>query len=135
MGLNQGDADHRLINKYRAWLLPGLIIAIAALIALSGEPGREWLRYDRDAISHGEVWRLLTGHFTHLGVSHFVLNALGMALIAYLVIAQFTPVQWLLISLFVITGIDLGFWMFEPQLRWYVGLSGLLLYFGSYADV
>lgn len=126
MGLIQGDADHRKFNKFRDWWLPGTLVLLATIVFLCGDAGREVLRYDRTAIGSGEAWRLVTGHFAHLGLSHFVLNALGMALIAYLVIALFTPMQWLLITGFVIAGIDLGFWVLEPQLHWYVGLSGLL---------
>jgi rhomboid family GlyGly-CTERM serine protease len=126
MGLIQGDTDHRQFERFSDWLLPGLIVVIATAIALSGDTGREFLRYDRDAIVDGQAWRLLSGHFAHLGAAHFGLNVVGLALIAYLVIARFSPGQWLLIILLVILGIDLGFWLLEPQLRWYVGLSGLL---------
>jgi rhomboid family GlyGly-CTERM serine protease len=126
MGLSQGDSDHPKFDRYRAWLLPALILVIATGIAIFGDAGREFLRYDRAAIGAGQVWRLLTGHFAHLGISHFLLNAVGLLLIMYLVISRFSPQQWLLITLFVLSGIDLGFWTLEPQLRWYVGLSGLL---------
>jgi len=126
MGLSQGDADHRKYDGFQAWLLPGLIVIIATIFALFGDSGRELLRYDRAAVGDGEVWRLATGHFAHLGVSHFALNALGLGLIMYLVLPQFTVRQWVLITIIVILGIDLGFWVLEPQLRWYVGLSGLL---------
>ncbi len=126
MGLNQADKDHRKILGLRAWWLPGLAISIAVLLALTGDWGREFLRYDRLAISGGELWRLISGHFVHLGWSHFALNAVGLVLISYLIAARFSSVQWLLISLLIIMGIDLGFWILEPQLAWYVGLSGVL---------
>jgi len=126
MGLNQADMDHRKNLGLPAWWLPGLAVSIAVLIALTGDWGRELLRYDRLAIGGGELWRLASGHFVHLGWSHFALNAVGLVLISYLVAAQFSAVQWLLISLLIIMGIDLGFWFLEPQLAWYVGLSGVL---------
>ena len=126
MGLNQGDVDHRQSSKYSVWLLPGVIVAVAALLAVTGDWGRDLLRYDRVAISEGELWRLLSGHIVHLGWSHFFLNGIGLLLIFYLVESRFTILQWLIIALVAIAGIDIGFWIWEPQLIWYVGLSGLL---------
>ena len=126
MGLNQGDVDHRLSGKKSVWILPGVIVAVAALLAVTGDWGRELLRYDRVAIANGEVWRLLSGHFVHLGWSHFLLNGSGLLLIYYLVASRFTTLQWLIIALVAIAGIDIGFWIWQPQLIWYVGLSGLL---------
>jgi len=126
MGLNQADKNHRKIIGLRAWWLPGLAISIAVLLALTGDWGRELLRYDRLAISGGELWRLISGHFVHLGWSHIALNAVGLVLISYLIASRFSSIQWLLISLLIIMGIDLGFWILEPQLAWYVGLSGVL---------
>ena len=126
MGLSQGDLDHRKFSKYQTWLLPGLIVVIALALALMGDSASDKLRYDRDAIEAGEVWRLLSGHLLHLGWSHFALNAAGLLLIFYLVGTQFTTIGWLLISIVTVVVIDLGFWIFEPQLIWYVGLSGLL---------
>ena len=126
MGLNQDDPNHRLTRSLPAWSLPGIAVGVAAVLALTGDSGRLLLRFDRAAIAAGEVWRLLSGHFVHLGWSHFALNAIGLLLVCYLVAARFTAKQWLLIALVTIAGIDAGFWLFEPQLDWYVGLSGLL---------
>jgi rhomboid family GlyGly-CTERM serine protease len=111
---------------FGVWCSVIFVLVLAVLLGLSDESGREVLRYDRAAIANGEVWRLLSGHFVHLGWSHLILNGVGMVLIAYLVAATFGAVQWLAIAAIVITGIDLGFWFLAPQLSWYVGLSGLL---------
>ena len=126
MGLNQDDPSHPLRRGWPAWALPGLAVAIAGVLALTGDSGRLWLRFDRSGIGEGEIWRLLTCHFVHLGWSHLLLNAAGLLLIWYLVAARFRTTHWLLIAGVTIAGIDVGFWLFEPQLQWYVGLSGLL---------
>jgi rhomboid family GlyGly-CTERM serine protease len=118
--------DHRRISRYLAWSLPGATVALAALLELTGDWGRELFRYDRAAIAAGELWRLISGHLVHLGWPHFALNSIGLILVSYLVAAAFSARRWLLIAVTVIAGIDLGFWYLQPQLTWYVGLSGLL---------
>ena len=109
-----------------AWWLPIVAISIATMLAIFGDTGRAWLSYDRPAIVAGELWRLLSGHFVHLGASHLALNAAALLLIWYLIFASFSRVQWLFVVLVVIVGIDFGLWFLEPQLLWYVGLSGVL---------
>ncbi len=126
MGLLKGDAG-RLQNRDMAgWLLPIVVIAIAVIVALWGDSGREWLSYDRGAIARGEIWRLLSGHLVHLGPAHLLLNLMGFVLIWILIGRVFNIAQWLAIGAVITLGIDLGFWIFEPQLEWYVGLSGVL---------
>ena len=94
--------------------------------ALTGDTGRELLRYERPAVLHGEYWRLVTGHFVHGSAQHLLLNAVGLGLIAALFPRDYSLRGWLLILASSIATIDLGFVLLEPQLQWYVGLSGVL---------
>ena len=93
---------------------------------LFGEVGRTLLRFDRASILEGELWRLASGHFVHLGTMHFVLNALGLILVWLLVGMHFSAPQWLLVIGISLAGIDAGLWFLDPALNWYVGMSGLL---------
>ena len=126
MGFNQADERDGAGVFPKDWLLPVLAVAAAVSIALAGDAGRELLRYDRAAIASGELWRLLSGHFAHLGTSHLILNILGLLLVWFLVAAHLTRKQWFVVATIVIAGVDLGFWFLQPQLLGYVGLSGLL---------
>ena len=83
--LGDREAEARLVAQLRAdpSLLPNAI--------------RELLRFDRGGIAAGELWRLLTGHFVHLGVSHTLLNLAGLLLVWVLVGAACTWRQWLLV--------------------------------------
>ncbi|HKU15296.1 MAG TPA: rhombosortase [Steroidobacteraceae bacterium] len=108
------------------WLV-GLLGATVVLLSLTGESGRELLRYERVAILHDhQYWRLLTGHLVHGSVQHLLLNAVGLGLIAALFPREFSLRGWLLVLASSIVTIDLGFVLLEPQLQWYVGLSGVL---------
>ena len=126
MGLHLRDSSRHQSPGFAIWLLPILALSVAVIIAVFGDTGRAWLSYDRPAIAAGEFWRLLSGHFVHLGVSHLIWDAAGMLLIWYLVGRSFSRKQWLVVSLVAVVGIDLGFWFLEPNLTWYVGLSGLV---------
>lgn len=126
MGLSKGDEKRRDTASILAWLLPGALVVVAGLLLFTGESGREWLRFERGAIASGEIWRLLTGHLVHLGVSHYVLNAAGLVLVWFLVGREFARSHWLWIMAGSVAAIDLGLWILSPELQWYVGLSGLL---------
>lgn len=126
MGLSKGDEKRRDTASILAWLLPGALVVLAGLLLFTGESGREWLRFERGAIASGEIWRLLTGHLVHLGVSHYVLNAAGLVLVWFLVGREFARSHWLWIMAGSVAAIDLGLWILSPELQWYVGLSGLL---------
>ena len=108
----------------------GLALALTclALLApeLAGDAGRAALRYERDALAAGEWWRLVTGHFVHLGVEHALLNAVGLTLLWALFARDYRPFAWLLILAGAIAAIDLGLWTRDSTVRWYVGSSGAL---------
>ena len=126
MGLSQGEEKRPGTSPLRAWLLPAAIAVVALLLLLAGEPASEIFRFDRAAIAAGEVWRLLTGHFVHLGPSHALLNIAGLLLVWFLVGQELGNSTWLLVLGASIAAVDVGLWFFVPTLNWYVGLSGLL---------
>ena len=108
-----------------AWLV-GLLAVVLVLLYFTGDAGRQLLRYERAAVLHGEYWRLLTGHLVHGSGQHLLLNAVGLGLIAALFPREYSLRGWLLILASSVVIIDLGFVFLEPQLEWYVGLSGVL---------
>ena len=126
MGLSKGEETRLGALPTLAWLVPGILVLGALILLLAGDAGREWLRFDRSGIAAGELWRLLTGHLVHLGISHTVLNLAGLVLVWFLVGRAYTWKQWLWIMAGSIAAIDLGLWFGAPSLEWYVGLSGLL---------
>ncbi|NRF87199.1 rhombosortase [Burkholderia gladioli] len=105
---------------WSGWLVAGL--AIALLQALP-PAWREALAFDRAALRGGELWRLVTGHFVHLGWRHAALNlaclAVCMPLMAYRRRALPT-----LAGLAASSGLLL--WAGAPRVAHYVGLSGVI---------
>lgn len=112
-----------MIRRLSGWRVP---LALAALSLAAALPGWTALRYDRGGVSEGELWRLVTGHFAHLGVSHLALNVAGLVLVWFLVGGAYGALQWSFVAVFAMLSIDLGFWFLDERLTWYVGMSGLL---------
>jgi rhomboid family GlyGly-CTERM serine protease len=100
--------------------------AILLLPVMTGEAGREALRYDRAALAAGQGWRLLTAHFVHLDFDHAALNSLGLVLMWALFARDYRPLHWLAVLVGSMAAIDAGLWLRDSTVAWYVGSSGAL---------
>jgi rhomboid family GlyGly-CTERM serine protease len=111
-------------SKLKWHVLPLILLMLA--LGVAHEWVNPWLRYDRDAIAAGEVWRLLTCHLVHLNVWHMVMNLAGFALCCFFfndLLTRRTLWLWLLPSSVVV---GCAFYFVDTDLSWYVGLSGIL---------
>jgi rhomboid family GlyGly-CTERM serine protease len=96
------------------------------VLAAGGDEWRELARYERGAIEQGEYWRLLSGHLVHLGFGHLWPNLAALVVIGALFDDVFGNADWWRVTLTSAAAIDLGLYLFDPDVRWYVGLSGVL---------
>jgi len=106
-------------------LLIILFLSIS-IIALIGEPAKIVLRYDVNQIDAGQWWRLFTANLVHTNMIHWLLNSVGLVLIWRIFYLQLSQIKWLIFFLILApTHLLLLYW-FAPELKWYVGLSGVL---------
>jgi rhomboid family GlyGly-CTERM serine protease len=96
------------------------------VLFLGGDSVRASLRYERNAVLGGELWRLVSCHFVHANGWHLGLNLAGVGLIALLFPAHMRTREWLCVALFAMLAIGAGLVAFEPGVAWYVGASGML---------
>lgn len=108
----------RLLRKH--WPLLCLLLATAALQALGL---RDALAYNREAIDQGRWWLLATGSLVHSNIAHWLMNAVALAIL-WLIVDGLRGFAWLLCIALLINGLAL--YVLEPQLQFYVGLSGVL---------
>ena len=106
--------------------LPCFTLLLGAFaVVIHAVPGLvETLQFDRDALNRGEIWRLITGHFTHFGADH-----LRWDVIAFLAFGSLVEIRsrraWIYcvaVGAIVISG---GVMWLQPQFSFYRGLSGL----------
>ena len=113
----------RLLQQHWPLLL---VLLPCLLVAMAGERVQTLLRYDRVAILHGQVWRVFSGNFVHLGVGHLLEDMAG-AVLLWLLFADVLS-GWRMLLLIVIgsLAVGLGLLLGDPGIGWYVGISGAL---------
>jgi rhomboid family GlyGly-CTERM serine protease len=106
--------------------LPGaslLLVAFAVMASLlPGVAG--WLQYDRVAIAHGALWRLVTSHFVHWSGEHLFWDGLALGLLGWMCERERVPRLLSAIGAAAVL-IPLSLWIAEPQMTTYRGLSGI----------
>jgi len=108
------------------YIFPAVITLIAISITFIGDSLSDILQYDSKAIADGEYWRIFTAHIVHLGWSHLWLNLAGLVLI-FLFFSNCVPNHFWWTSFFICgLGISILVYFLNPEIRWYVGLSGVL---------
>ena len=106
---------------------PVTVLSLACLLCgLGADEAREFLRYDRQALLAGEVWRLFTAHLVHLGWSHLWLNVLALVILGNLFADLLSRRDWWIAALLSALAIDFGLLSLDAEVAWYVGLSGVL---------
>jgi len=111
--------------NYRHWALPLILSFIVIVIMAFGDTARENLQYIRLG-DFTPNYRWLTGHFTHIGWRHTVLNIAGLLSIWIIYGKSLSLFKWSIFIPFCALTISLGFYLFSPTILYYVGLSGVL---------
>lgn len=105
------------------WRFLAIVIPLMALLQLVGP---EMLRYDRAAVDGGQLWRLLSAHWVHVGWMHWMFNSLGLVICVSLTTPGWSIRRWALQTLIMGIGISILLVLYNPDLRDYAGHSGIL---------
>ena len=100
-----------------------LVVAIAGATFLGvGHSAFLALRYERNALLDGELWRALSAHVVHVSWAHLGVN---LAVGAF-VVALFGRHLGLAAVFLCAAGTSAGLFLFSLRVPWYAGLSGVL---------
>ncbi|HET7371168.1 MAG TPA: rhombosortase [Gammaproteobacteria bacterium] len=114
------------LKALRAAWPAALVVAVCLIVAFGGDGWYQALRYQREAILHGEWWRIVTGNVVHLGLDHLLMDLSGLALLWILCVPVLAGWRWLLATAVGMLSVGLGLLLFTPSIAWYVGISGVL---------
>jgi len=132
--------DAHAHSRYRQSLHPGQdqrpasrrplpLLTAACMALLAGLyllfPGPEWLAYNANAVSDGQVWRLITAHFVHADTAHLAWNGLALAVLGALIERQARALLFgaLATGVVFVSALLISPW---SSLMQYCGLSGVL---------
>jgi rhomboid family GlyGly-CTERM serine protease len=106
----------------RPWLGLFAVAALCAAIVAAGDPTARALRYERDALLDGQIWRVATGHLVHVSWHH-----LGAELAAAVVIVAVfrRHLAWGAVVLCAL-GTTAGLFLFGLRVHHYCGLKAVL---------
>lgn len=122
---------------YSVLSLAFLILILQLLALISPEDNiTRLLEYNREAITGGEYWRVISGHLVHNNLYHTATNL--TALVFFILIfmqnesvqnantPQKSVKEFTTINLLAMIFISTGLYIFSPDLHFYVGFSGVL---------
>jgi rhomboid family GlyGly-CTERM serine protease len=111
--------------------MPGLAVILLAAacgmlaVAIFVTPSlSSALQYDRDAVAAGELWRVVTCHWTHWSADHLFWDVTTLAALMAVCLrlnARRTVVSIAIASIAITAGVHVG----HPELSTYRGLSGI----------
>lgn len=103
-----------------------IALSILAATATYWPHALQALRYDRQLVFSGEIWRLATAHLVHLNMPHLVMNLLALLLLCELLWRGMEIRRAVGLLVFSALGVSILLLALHPELSWYAGLSGAL---------
>ena len=138
-----GQTTSSLIKPYQFTLVVSVTCIILFALSITNPiivDTNSLFKFQHDAIANGQIWRLLTGNLLHTNIWHLVMNLAGFWVIMFLHELHYQrhtgKLTLLFLCLCVLEGV--GLYIFYPELKAYVGLSGLLhglFTFGAVMDI
>lgn len=111
------------IKQSPDWRYLGAIIPLMVVLQAIGP---EYFRYESDWMATGQVWRLISAHWVHVGWIHLGLNALGLVICVSLTSPGWSARRWLVTTLIMGLVISILVTVNNPDIRDYAGHSGIL---------
>lgn len=110
-------------NGASRFLIPMLLAAVA-LIVYPSQQATELLQFDRARLAGGELWRLISCHWTHFSSNHLLWDTAVFAVLGVICARKcLNRFCWCLIISSL--AISAAIWCFLPNMQHYRGLSGL----------
>lgn len=123
----QEAAARKNFNEFfRQWWFSVSVMGLICLTSLLPDSTVHNLALVHNKIDQGEVWRLFTSQFVHLGFNHTMLNLVGYLIVSASFREDISPKEEMITLGISALGVGAGIYLFNPEIGWYVGLSGAI---------
>lgn len=102
-----------------------LLLSTLALVLYFLPGAGELFEYSRQALADGEIWRLVSCHWTHWSTEHLLWDVVAFGVLAALAEAQLGRRLLLVCLVTAAVAIPVVVWLVLPTMEIYRGLSGL----------
>lgn len=120
----KGKSDRFTTTAARRLPCASLFLSAAAVLVFVLPYATTWLQYDRLAIAAGEIWRLVSSHWTHVSGDHLFWDVLTFLVLGTLCERMSRMRFWACVLGSTVL-IPVALWITIPQLETYRGLSGI----------
>ena len=103
-------------------MYPVLIFTTLLCVIFQIDIVQQWVIWDKSAIFSGELWRILTGNFSHTNISHLLMNLAALCGNCFL----FSPNRKQLTQALLLISLATGIALLLTDIELYLGLSGTL---------
>lgn len=118
--------DPQTRTKLQRLLCLLILVVPVFIFGVFAEVVNPYLEFNRERVSSGEVWRLLTSSFAHLGSNHMFMN-LSVYILATLIFSPaLSLLRWHVALVICCASVGVGLLLFDTNVVGYVGLSGAL---------
>lgn len=113
------------MNKLPIPMITLFLFAISGSLMLLPDSWQSLFYFDRNAVEAGELYRLISGHFIHGDIHHWIWNSVALLVLGAII--EVKSKRLLLVTLLVgIVSVDVLLLSPLSTINYYCGLSGIL---------
>ena len=111
------------------------LLAISLLLHLLPDQNQWQLHLHLESETVFQYWQIFTAHFVHISWQHLIGNGICLVVLQQIYGRCFRSLSWLYAVAFLVVFVSAGLIFLSVELRWYAGLSAVVLGLACYAAV
>lgn len=99
---------------------------VMVLFTALGDGTFSALALDRENVTQGQIWRLVTANWVHFGWPHTLMNISAFLLCSFAFFSEWKLSRFITLIFLIQIFVGVGIYLFNPEYAVYAGLSGAI---------